>query len=417
MKRFSKIFVASISLFVLSGTQAFAFNGDMSINSQDISFSPSVFLEGKTIRIYATAKNNSSKDLLGVVKFYDNDDQINADQAISIFAGKSDGVFIDWTPGMGNHKIAVKIFPWEPAIDDPSNNWIVENVFVAQDTDHDGTTNSADEDDDGDGVNDTEDDFPITQSEQKDTDGDGKGDNADKDDDNDEVPDEFDDLPLNPNETMDTDNDGTGNIADTDDDGDTLSDSDEESGGTLPLLSDSDGDKVNDNKDAFPTNNSEQLDTDKDSIGNNTDIDDDNDGLPDDQDPYPLNNPPTISLTEENQTIDLLRDYTFDATPSYDKDGSIVSYEWEVDDVKVREGNAMDYFFKDGGPHKIKLTVTDDSGEQVSKEFQLNVLNLGMYEQLLVTFVAISLALFLYFKYISPARRSSEESISLPKKP
>lgn len=404
MKRFPLVFLASILLSILTTASAFAFSGDMSINSQDISFSPNTFLEGKTIRIYATAKNNSQKDLLGIVRFYDNDTQIGADQAISIFSGKSDGVFIDWTPAYGNHKVAVKIFPWQPELDDPSNNWIVENVFAGQDTDHDGITNSEDEDDDGDGVKDTEDDFPLTQSEQKDTDGDGKGDNADKDDDNDGVPDEFDDLPLDPNETIDTDKDGIGNIADTDDDGDSISDTDEEKGGTLPLLADSDQDGVNDDKDAFPLNPHEQLDTDKDGIGNNTDIDDDNDGIPDENDPYPLNKPPIIALKDELSTIDLLKDYTFDATPSYDEDGEIVNYQWEIDGMPVREGNSLDYFFNENGPHKLKLTVTDNSGEQISKEFQLSVLNLGLYEQLIISFLAISLALFLYLKYIAAAR-------------
>src|SRR3989338_3981427 len=194
------IIISSITLFVLSSTEAFAFSGDISINSKDISYSTANFLEGNPARIYATAENNSTKDLLGLVRFYDNDKQIGADQAISIFAGKSDGVFIDWIPAYGNHKIAVKIFPWQPEIDNPSNNWIVDNIFAVQDTDHDGIPNATDTDDDGDNVTDTEDAFPLNQQEQYDTDGDNKGNNEDNDDDNDDVPDEFDDLPLDSTE-------------------------------------------------------------------------------------------------------------------------------------------------------------------------------------------------------------------------
>jgi Tol biopolymer transport system component len=44
---------------------------------------------------------------------------------------------------------------------------------------------------------------------------------------------------------------------------------------------DSDGDGVSDLNDAFPNDPNEWIDTDKDGIGNNADLDDDNDGMPD----------------------------------------------------------------------------------------------------------------------------------------
>ena len=49
-----------------------------------------------------------------------------------------------------------------------------------------------------------------------------------------------------------------------------------------------DGDGVVNGEDAFPYDATEWLDTDGDSIGNNTDPDDDNDDLPDVMDPLPL---------------------------------------------------------------------------------------------------------------------------------
>jgi len=51
------------------------------------------------------------------------------------------------------------------------------------DTDSDRIGNNADTDDDGDGVNDTSDAFPLDSTESVDTDGDGVGNNADTDDD------------------------------------------------------------------------------------------------------------------------------------------------------------------------------------------------------------------------------------------
>lgn len=54
------------------------------------------------------------------------------------------------------------------------------------------------------------------------------------------------------------------------------------------VAADRDGDGVTDDKDAFPDDPKEWLDTDKDGIGNNADTDDDGDGHDDDVDPFPL---------------------------------------------------------------------------------------------------------------------------------
>ncbi len=405
MKKFTKFLIGLTASLILNQVAFAAYSGDLAINRKDITFSTSNFTEGRSIRIYATASNNSGEDLLGVVRFFDNGEQIGGDQVISIFAEKTDGVFIDWTAEYGNREISVKIFPWKPEIDDPSNNVIAETIFVVQDTDHDGTPNISDDDDDNDNVKDDEDAFPMDASEQKDTDGDGKGDNKDDDDDNDDVPDQFDDLPLDSNETIDSDKDGIGNIADQDDDNDNIPDTEEEKIGLDPINPDTDQDKVEDNKDAFPLNPEEQIDTDKDKIGNNTDTDDDNDSLQDEKDPFPLNKPPIIKLSDNDFTLDLLNENTFDATPSFDDDGEIVSYKWEVDDKPIEEGNAITHVFRELGKHKIKLTITDDSGESVSKEFEVNILNITLYKQIGISLIAILLALLLYFKYISPANK------------
>jgi len=66
------------------------------------------------------------------------------------------------------------------------------------DTDLDGICNTLDDDDDGDGVNDGDDAFPLDPTETVDTDGDGTGNNADTDDDGDGVNDGDDPAPLDP---------------------------------------------------------------------------------------------------------------------------------------------------------------------------------------------------------------------------
>ena len=95
------------------------------------------------------------------------------------------------------------------------------------DTDDDGCFNLEDTDDDGDGIEDLEDSFPLDSTEYIDDDGDGIGNNADTDDDGDGIEDLEDAFPLDHNEDTDNDGDGIGNNADTDDDGDGVLDYDE----------------------------------------------------------------------------------------------------------------------------------------------------------------------------------------------
>jgi hypothetical protein len=115
------------------------------------------------------------------------------------------------------------------------------------DSDLDGIGNLADNDDDGDGVDDATDNFPLDSTESLDTDSDGVGDNADA-------------FPADPLEVDDTDLDGIGNNADLDDDGDTISDADEVANGTDPSLADTDFDGINDDLDPLPLTSAESFD-------------------------------------------------------------------------------------------------------------------------------------------------------------
>jgi hypothetical protein len=129
------------------------------------------------------------------------------------------------------------------------------------DIDKDGRPNNLDVDDDGDGVPDKEDAFPLEPHEWQDKDGDWIGDNLDADDDGDGVADDWnkngvpdyeeldidsdgvdraksvpwDVFPLDPKEWRDTDGDGVGDNSDLDDDGDGYNDEEEISRRTDPL--------------------------------------------------------------------------------------------------------------------------------------------------------------------------------------
>jgi len=176
------------------------------------------------------------------------------------------------------------------------------------DTDSDGSGNACDTDDDGDGVADGSDAFPLDSAETLDTDSDGTGNNADTDDDGDSVLDTADAFPLiSVTGETDTDADGAPNTcdsdcltagmtADTDDDGDGTLDTadafpldsaettDTDSDGTGNNAdTDDDGDGVADGSDAFPLDTNESVDTDGDAMGNNADTDDDGDGVSDAQ--------------------------------------------------------------------------------------------------------------------------------------
>lgn len=214
-----------------------------------------------------------------------------------------------------------------------NDDLLVTPISLNADLDGDGIFNSEDQDDDGDSVVDTIDQFPHDESENADTDGDGIGNNADEDDDGDGQLDINDDFPLDGTKQHSTDKDGdrwpVGQDTDDSDasvpalawkdtDGDGFADegglqpdNDDDNDGVedaidaFPLdaaeSKDFDGDGIGDNadndidgdgvlnaSDLFPYNANETLDTDGDGIGNHTDTDDDNDGTPDSIDTFPL---------------------------------------------------------------------------------------------------------------------------------
>ena len=142
-------------------------------------------------------------------------------------------------------------------------------LVAMRDLDGDGRPDPFDNDLDGDGVTNGEDAFPEDLWESVDTDGDKIGNNADEDDDgdgwNDSLERAFGTDPLDDSSVpVDTDNDGTPDIWDGDDDGDGWADALEIMLGINPL-----------NDSAVP------VDTDDDGIPDIWDDDDDNDGWAD----------------------------------------------------------------------------------------------------------------------------------------
>ncbi|MBI5152585.1 thrombospondin type 3 repeat-containing protein [Candidatus Peregrinibacteria bacterium] len=394
-------------LFIFACLSAFphlayaAADGDLSISDNQVRFSTNKFIEGQTLRIYATVTNNSSKDLLGAVKFFDEtqNKQIDGDQPVSVFAEKTDDVFTDYKLPAGTIKINVQVIPFQKEIDNPVNNAVVKTIYVEPDLDRDGIPDKIDPDWDNDGVPNAEDAFPKNYKESIDTDGDGIGNNADLDDDNDGAQDTADAFPTNPKESIDTDKDGIGNNADTDDDGDGISDADEQKLGTDPLKADTDGDGVIDGKDAFPLDPKESLDTDKDGIGNNADTDDDGDGIPDSQDKFPTNLAPIAKISSPDKLEQINKQIIFDASKSIDKDGSVAKIAWTINDSIRLDENSPIYTFKNAGKYKIALAITDNAGETTTTEKTVYAANYKSYIKIILIIALIALALWFGLQY------------------
>ncbi|WP_421809205.1 gliding motility-associated C-terminal domain-containing protein [Flagellimonas sp.] len=247
-------------------------------------------------------------------------------------------------------------------------------IAAAQDTDGDGIPNDLDTDDDNDGTPDTDDDFPLDDSEDTDTDGDGTGDNADTDDDNDGTPDTDDDFPLDDSEDTDTDGDGTGDNADTDDDNDGTPDTDDD----FPLDdsedTDTDGDGTGDNADTdddndgtpdteddFPLDDSEDTDTDGDGTGDNADDDDDNDGTPDTDDDFPLDDSEDTDTDGDGTGDNADTDDDNDGTPDTDDDFPLDDSEDTDTDGDGTGDNADTDDDNDGTPDTEDAFPKDDS--------------------------------------------------------
>ena len=216
---------------------------------------------------------------------------------------------------------------------------------MPSDNDGDELCDALDVDDDNDGVNDTDDLWPLDYTEWSDNDGDGQGDNRDMDDDNDgwwdscdqsvwmaaqnsslntpsyvegvnyfsgqpggiasNCPGHTDAFPLDGSEWIDTDGDGVGNEADIDDDGQITgsaeapgnndwTDAEEIACGTDPL-----------------DHTSVPADNDGDYICDAVDTDDDGDGVPDELDAFPM---------DQTEAADADGDGIGDATDTDDDD-------------------------------------------------------------------------------------------------
>ena len=227
------------------------------------------------------------------------------------------------------------------ATGDNTDNCPINLNATQVDTDNDGMGDACDNDDDNDGLTDSEEVTLGTSPLLADTDGDGLADNIDvfptdpdetNDIDNDGIGNNIDNCPVMANSAqVDTDNDSMGNVCDSDDDNDGLTDIEEDAIGTDSLLLDTDADSVNDGDDVFPLDANEAIDTDSDGIGDNADncravvndaqLDTDNDGVGDacdsDDDNDGLTDSEEFTLGSNSLLADSDGDGTGDSTDAF----------------------------------------------------------------------------------------------------
>lgn len=74
------------------------------------------------------------------------------------------------------------------------------------------------------------------------------------------------------------------------------------------------------------------------------------------------NQPPVASFTYLPENPNVGEEITFDASSSYDPDGTIVKYEWDFGNGNSAEGEVVTYAYTQAGTYNVTLTVTDNDG-------------------------------------------------------
>lgn len=71
---------------------------------------------------------------------------------------------------------------------------------------------------------------------------------------------------------------------------------------------------------------------------------------------------PPVAIIEAELAAEVGANLRLDGSGSYDPDGTIALYDWDLGDGATRAGSLVDYAFTAAGTYAVKLTVTDDDG-------------------------------------------------------
>jgi len=88
-----------------------------------------------------------------------------------------------------------------------------------------------------------------------------------------------------------------------------------------------------------------------------------------------VNQPPVANFTTSATTVYTGDSVTFNASSSYDPDGTIVSYSWTFGDGTNATGITVTHSYAENGTYTVTLTVTDNDGATASTSATTTVLN------------------------------------------
>lgn len=166
---------------------------DLAVSSDEVNVTSNYnpFIEGEEIEIKVIIRNLGTEDVSNIpIKIFKGhpslENMIVENNNLQINAGSYATYTLSWFPLNGTFDVWI-VIDLEDIIDESyeDNNNCTVQIFVDNDFDADKLGDTIDPDDDGDGFDDVNDDFPFDLSEWIDTDLDGTGNNADVDDDND----------------------------------------------------------------------------------------------------------------------------------------------------------------------------------------------------------------------------------------
>ena len=90
---------------------------------------------------------------------------------------------------------------------------------------------------------------------------------------------------------------------------------------------------------------------------------------------YILNNSPVASFAQASNEVFIDEENSFDASESFDLDGTIVAYSWDFGDGTTATGDTATHIYKNSGTYTVALTVTDDDEDTDSVTSTVNVVN------------------------------------------